>query len=51
MGQALSGAGGEFMEELKGILSAIVEKYELKALAITRQSLRVFPSVSIEEIP
>jgi hypothetical protein len=47
----LLGAVGKFIEEVQEIFSAIVEKYELKALAITRQSLYVFPSISIEGIP
>ena len=44
------GVEGVYTELFTEIFLVTVVKYSLKALAISKQSLHIFPSVSIDEI-
>jgi hypothetical protein len=44
------GVEGVYTELFTEIFSVTVVKYVLKALAISKQSLHIFPSISIDEI-
>ena len=44
------GVEGVYTELFTEIFSVTVVKYVLKALAISKQSLHIFPSISVDEI-